>query len=419
MFKEMKRKFLLLNMVIITFLMVLSFTVIFIFMRSNITASISSDLVEIENHYQDYFYRKFSSYLGPNTNEKAYTNDFYFVADISKKSKIGLFSLDNGFDAVLKSELIVTSMDLTSKNGYFSRDGSIFAFKKTNIDDEYIRLIVLDVTNKIHVIDQLFLNLMIVGGVMTFFIFLISNFFTNKSLRPIEAAFNKQRQFISDASHELKTPLSVMKTNLDIVLNNKDTLVADQKKWLDYVGNEITGMSNLINQLLCLTKVEQIKEVDTFEKVNFSDIVNSVILSMEVIAFEKNIFVGEIISDDIYVVGNYDELKRLVMILFDNAIKYCNTGGKIVIELTNNHLLIGNTGTIINKDECEAVFQRFYRANKERERKSGSYGLGLSIASSTCEKHNFTIKAFPESDMTIFKVNFKSVANKGNILSKT
>ncbi len=412
MFDKIKRDFLLLNMGIISILMLFVCFFIYLSMRFNVYSQISDEMVQIEQDYNSYYaLSHISGLISGDEFEQKYKNKKMFIVDLNSNEDVTYYIRFNFDDLATMSQISVECLESGMDKGYIKADGRYYYFSKIFFKNNIQRLLVLDVTDRMLVLQELLVNIMLIGGVSLFVIFIISNFFTNKSVAPIEEAFKKQKNFISDASHELKTPLAVVKTNLEVLMDS-DNLTREDRKWLKIANDEINQMSKMINEFLYLAKMENKSELMVDSIVDFSSIVNGVLLSLEAIAFEKHVVFEEKIQDDVFVKGGHDELKRLIIILVDNAIKYCNPGGQVYVSLiahgNNGSFIIKNTGTVIDLNDRNIIFERFYRANKERERGSQSYGIGLSIAKGTCEKHGFTIKAYPEVDKTCFKVSFKT-----------
>ncbi len=413
MFKKIKRDFLILNMTIISILMILVCIYIYVSMRYNMLSQINKEMYQVEQSYKSYYsIARLKSAITQSPEEME--EEFLFIVDVASDNSVNYINSNNFEDVELIQELTHICMGIDNDKGIVKYEDRYYFFSKLYFEDFATRLIVLDVSDKMFVLHQLLLNLILIGTVSLVLIFLMSNFFTNKSMKPIEIAFDKQKHFISDASHELKTPLAVVKTNLD-VLNKSENLDVDDKKWLTYATEEVDQMSKMVNEFLYLAKMDSAGKIANETIIDFSSIINGVILTMEAIAFEKHIIINENIKDDVFIRGSQDGIKRLIVILVDNAIKYCNENGEIDIILetngNNGSFVIKNTGTVIDAKDKDVIFEKFYRANKERERQSHSYGIGLSIAKSTCENHGFTIKAYPENDRTCFKIAFKTLVN--------
>ena len=225
---------------------------------------------------------------------------------------------------------------------------------------------------------------MLVSLVVFFF---ISKRFAKIAVTPVEKAWEQQKQFLADASHDLKTPLTVILANNNIVSAHKNDTVESQMKWIESTSEEANRMSDLINKMLELAKSEATKEELKFGEINLSEVVENSILQFEVVAFEKNIEIESGIQPDIIVKTHAPTFSKVLEILFDNAIKYSEENGKISIALYQSskkvYFTINNKGEHIKSDELPHIFERFYRTNKER--KAGGHGLGLSLAKKKCD----------------------------------
>jgi signal transduction histidine kinase len=231
---------------------------------------------------------------------------------------------------------------------------------------------------------------LLISGVSIIFLYMVSMLLTHWMLKPVQETFDHQKQFISDASHELKTPLSVIAANADVLEREQG-----QSKWLGYIKAEIMRMNKLVEQFLTLAKLEDQQAALVFSEVNFGECILSVLLPFESRAFEENIDLCYEVSQSCFVKGDEDSLKQLAAILIENAFKYCEQNGTIKVELlqTGNSVqfFVFNTGKWISEDEKKLIFQRFYRADRSRSSKKGSYGLGLSIADAIVKNHRGVI----------------------------
>lgn len=244
-----------------------------------------------------------------------------------------------------------------------------------------------DFSSETRTLRNLLIILILVGFVAMALAMFIGLITVNNAIRPIEESYNKQKQFVADASHELKTPLTTINTNIDVLLSHGESTIGDEKKWLMYIKNEATRMSKLTNDLLYLARLDHDENL-MLSEVSFSESIQSILLTMEAVAFENNITVEENIRENVVVKAASDKLKQLVMILMDNALKYTPTHGKVTVSLTVGKeavLKIRNTGDGIDKEDMKQIFERFYRSDKSRTRESGGYGLGLAIAKAITE----------------------------------
>ena len=213
-------------------------------------------------------------------------------------------------------------------------------------------------------------------------IFLISLALSGIAVNPVKVAWNKQKQFVANASHELKTPLTVILANNNIMMSHKDSTVEDEIKWLQSTEEEAQHMKKLIDHMLFLAKSDAESSKTELTKVNVSEVIEAASLNLEPIAFEKGILLDCEIEPDIIADSNETMLNQLSHILIDNAVKYSASDGIVNIKLykRNDKLIfsVNNKGNVISKEELAHIFDRFYRAEKSRTTKG--YGLGLSIA---------------------------------------
>lgn len=244
----------------------------------------------------------------------------------------------------------------------------------------------------------------LIFSILELLIIIGSKYLTTWLIKPVKESFDKQKQFIADASHELKTPLSV-------IVASSEAIDVDEKnsKWLKNIEYETNRMNLLISKLLSLAKSEQRKKVRLVNN-NLSKIVELSLLTFEGRAYEKDIKFNYDIEDNIFMLMDEDSIKELVEILLDNAIKHSKKKGTINLSLKKDGqiiLLVENEGKAIPKGEEEKIFERFYRVDKARSRKDNRYGLGLAIAKNIVLLHKGKIKASSMDGITTFQVTFK------------
>ena len=209
--------------------------------------------------------------------------------------------------------------------------------------------------------------------------------------KPIKNAFNKQKQFISNASHELKTPLSIISANADVIQQELDS------PWVNNIKSQTNRMSVLVEDMLTLAKMDEGNSNLKTEKFNLSDEVLSSSLPFDALAFEKGKTLVIDVQPDINYNGNKESVNQIVNILLDNAIKHASDKGEIFVYLHKEkgkiELSVSNTGSSIPSNQANKVFERFYRGDSSRTRETGGSGLGLSIAKSVADANKWKISA--------------------------
>ena len=225
----------------------------------------------------------------------------------------------------------------------------------------------------------------------------VSVLLSHWATRPVEKAWKQQRQFLSDASHELKTPLTVILSNAELL---EQTELPDKPaRWTDNILSEAGRMRSLVEEMLTLARADNMVRTAVMAEVSLSDVAADCALAFEPVAFEAGKPLEYQIADGTLVLGDGDKLRQLISILLDNAIKYGADGGTITLSLQKTdrqaRLTVSNPGDPIPPEQLGRLFERFYRADVSRGEKSG-FGLGLPIARTIAEEHKGTLRA--ESD---------------------
>ena len=245
---------------------------------------------------------------------------------------------------------------------------------------------------------------LLVGALALGGFFVISLMLSGLALKPAEEAWEQQRRFVADASHERKTPLTVILTNTGILLAHSGDTIAQQQKWVEYIRDEAQRMRALVEDLLFLAKSDAGKETSPVTApVDVSELTWSALLPFEPVAFEQGVEMESEIADQLTVQGNADQLRRLVAILLDNAVKYAGNDGRVKLVLSRPErggvcLTVHNTGPAIPPEHLPHLFERFYRADDSRARTSGGYGLGLAIAKRIVDGHGGSITVSSRED---------------------
>ncbi|MBQ7972981.1 MAG: HAMP domain-containing histidine kinase [Lachnospiraceae bacterium] len=230
----------------------------------------------------------------------------------------------------------------------------------------------------------LFRYTLVFGGVALVLFFFLSVFLARKIVNPLEESYKKQKQFISDAGHELKTPVSVVSANAELLSRE----IGDNQ-WLRNIQYENERMGMLVSQLLNLARTENV--TPQMERLDLSHLVAGEVLPFESVAFEKGLVLNSNITDGIGVEGNSAQLKQIVSILLDNAIRHSQKQGEVHVSLKKEHgyakFSVINQGDEISVEQREQIFERFYRVDTARNGEDKHYGLGLAIAKAIATSH--------------------------------
>ena len=261
-------------------------------------------------------------------------------------------------------------------------------------------IVIIDISNDMSLIKNLFTISVIIIIFSLIFVFIFTFYFSKWAIKPVRNAFENQQRFISDASHELKTPLKVISANADVLESE-----IGSNKWLNNIKSQSTVMNELVHDLLDLAKFEETADDMVLTEFNLSNLVLNKALEFDCTAFEAGKIFEQDIQPDIMYSGNEDSIIHLVTILIDNAIKHSNENGLIRVTLAtegNKKILqVYNTGNSIRNNEMDKIFNRFYRSDESRNRATGGYGLGLSIAKSIVDAHNGNISVKGEENKWI------------------
>lgn len=248
------------------------------------------------------------------------------------------------------------------------------------------------------------------AGAMALF-WAISRKLSAIAARPMEEAIRREKQFVADASHDLKTPLSVILANNAILMENPDAPAGTLARWLDSTQLAAKRMQQLIGEMLTLAEAEQPDAPLTLEPIDLADIAMKAALELESVAFEKNVTLDTDLPEKCVIRGNADYLLRIVTSLLENALKYEPAGGQVILALTQSKrktvLSVRNPGSRIPEEDLPHVFDRFYRSDKSRTNSQGSFGLGLAITKEMTQRLGGSVTAASsEAEGTTFRVLF-------------
>ena len=263
-------------------------------------------------------------------------------------------------------------------------------------DDLFTEIVVADISADIAFLTNLFRMSVAITVASLLIVFIFSYYLSRWAIKPVKTALENQRRFISDASHELKTPLAVISANADVLESE-----IGSNKWLSNIKNQADDMSSLVFDLLDLAKIDETADEIVVSEFDLSNVVLSKSLEFECTAFESGKTFEQNIKDGLKYKGNEEAIKHLVTILIDNAIKHSDEKGMIRVTLTSSGnkkiFQVYNTGNGIRNSEKDKIFERFYRSDESRSKSTGGYGLGLSIAKAITDAHGGTISVDSEA----------------------
>jgi signal transduction histidine kinase len=386
--KKLRIKFVCIMMVVVTAMLIVIFGLVLHFMKANLEENSIQMLRNIANDPLHH--------MGPGRPNEP-----------PEEMRLPYFTLEIGSDG----ELISTGgdyYDLSDED--FLREmmeAALSSGEHTGIIEQYNlrflravtpvsqRLVFADISSELATMDSLIKTCVLIG-VMSFLAFLIlSVFLAYWAVKPVDKAWRQQKQFVSDASHELKTPLTVIMTNAEL-LRSTDYDEASKRQFTENILQMTKQMRNLVTGLLELARVDNGKVKSTITDLNFSELVSEAVLPFEPLYFEKGLSLHCHIENDIRLKGSKSHLRQVLEILLDNAMKYAAPQASVEVSLKRQGLhcilSVANPGEPISEDDLKNIFKRFYRTDKARSA-NGSYGLGLAIAESIIEEHKGKIWA--------------------------
>ena len=380
MFKEMHLKFLLIPLILVGALLAITFSTIF-------SITYSSTTTDTEKALE-------SGSLSTDNGR------FYYV----KVFDNGTIEYSSNLSSMTDDEKNAFKANLTADEGKFTYNDISYAYIKKNqtLEDESKVTVytILDWTERRNTLVTLgstliivfFVSLLVLGG--------LSYILAYSATQPVKEAFNKEKELLAHASHELKTPITVAKTNLDLVLSDPSQTVAENMRWLEGAKYQIDRMNSLILQMLELSRLERNDYYAEKTDLNISTLIEGILLSFEAGCYESNKRFVSSLQPDVYYNCNKVETEKLVTILVDNAIKYTPNGGEICVTLAktlkNISIKVTNTGDGIPPELIDKIFDRFYKLDESHKEAGKSFGLGLSIAKLISQSMGGDIKCYSE-----------------------
>lgn len=319
----------------------------------------------------------------------------YFTVELTKDNV--LVDVDTGqIAAVNKSEAVKLAKELSAAGKQKGYTGN-YKYLATEQADGNMLYVFLDCTRDLSSIRQFFEISVLVSVIGAAAIFVLVVLLSRRAIRPIEESYRKQKEFITNASHELKTPLAVIRSCTDVLAMEEDE---GNKKWIDGISSEVTKLSALVNDLVGLSRMDE--GTDRLQKEDFdlSTTVSETLEPFALSAESREIGFSKTIEEGVHYRGDEKLLRQLVSILADNAVKYTPAGGKIQFSLKRSgrhcKLVAENTAEGLPAGRQERLFDRFYRGDESHSSKKQGFGIGLSMARAIVGAHGGKIEAVAE-----------------------
>ncbi|MDE6189309.1 MAG: HAMP domain-containing histidine kinase [Clostridia bacterium] len=317
-------------------------------------------------------------------------NNDKFIYIFVDEGKLSPLYLEDAFTEEEINEVIekITEGKIVG-NKFSTKSGKRYMFEKSIsrlTEKETVKYVLIDYTDTHQTLSTLAATLGCISVISMMAILAFYYFYAAKAIQPVKQSFARQQELIANASHELKTPLTIVRTNLELIGSDPSATVEDNKKWLESAEYQVGRMHTLILDMLELTKFEATNTSVERTPLEVNDIVEGMMLSFEATCYEKSISLSFSARETLKVIANKTEIEKLTSILLDNAIKYTPHGGKIKVDISRQRknvvLSFYNTGEGISPEDIKNIFNRFFKADLSHKETSNSFGLGLSIAQS-------------------------------------
>lgn len=396
MIKRLRFKFVCINMAIVTAMLYVIFSLIIFFMGLGMQ-------IQNRNMMQNILENAFR----PDWEMRDWREDWrpFFIVRIGPRGELAAF--DGSFFEEIEENQVRSiareAMELEGESGTLVKQK--LRFQKRDTPNGRI-IAFSDMSAEMRTMENLIRTCLFIG-IISFLSFLVISYLLARwAVRPVETAWNQQRQFVADASHELKTPLTVIMTNAEL-LQSPTYDESQRRGMLDSILTMSYQMRGLVESLLELARVDNGGTKMAFQELDLSELVSEGLLPFEPVYFEKDLLLESAIEAGIRVKGSASHLRQVLDILLDNGAKYTIPGSRVLVKLhrQGSHVLlsVANPGEAISREDLKNIFKRFYRIDKARAM-NHSYGLGLSIADSIVREHKGKIWAESGNGINTFFV---------------
>ena len=313
----------------------------------------------------------------------------FFIVRVEESGDATYISTDfvASIDADTAVEYANKALSKRSDEGYIGN----YRYAKIDNSGETV-LIFLNASRELQFARTLCLLTIEISLASLILVFILVVIFSKKAIRPIENNIKQQKQFITDASHELKTPLAVIRANTEM-----SQMINGEDEWSVSTMKQIDHMSGLIANLVMISKAQELEDTTEMAEIDASEVVNNTVKTFEPVAMQSDITLENKVSEGVTITADASKIMQLTTILLDNSIKYCDGKGTVRVELVPQRRGLRLTVSNSYKDganvDCNKFFERFYREDKSHNIDKGGYGIGLSIAENICRQYNGDIRA--------------------------
>lgn len=404
MIKRLRIKFICINMAIVAAMLLVIFGMVLHFTRENLEAQSTRTMQSILERDQTRLWR-------PGEMLEEVQLPFFYVS-VSRTGE--LTAVSGGYydlsDRAAILEIILLACETDAETGLLRQYNLRFCKKNTLFGQS---IVFVDISSELATMKSLVKSCVVIGFLSLSAFLLLSFLLSRWATRPVEQAWNQQRQFVADASHELKTPLTVIMTNAEL-LQSPEHPPEEHAQFASSILTMSQQMRGLVESLLELARVDNGTAKMDFVELDFSELVSDGLLPFEPVYFEKGLTLASEIPEGIRVKGSPAHLKQVLDILLDNGAKYSSPEGTVTVTLRRqgSHCLlsVSSPGEAIGKENLKNIFKRFYRIDKARSM-NHSYGLGLSIADSILQAHGGKIWAESAGGFNTFYVQLTALGS--------
>lgn len=336
-----------------------------------------------------------------NDNQKIKRQEYDYSTSVVLKNK-NIMVLSNSLEETADKDILSMTQELQkSEKRFGSIDDYIYVVRTLRSGNTVY--IFVDNKEALQNSKQFFIVSIFIFLLSVIAFTIISYYLSRWMIKPSEKAIKNQKIFVANISHDLKTPITIIRANADLIENE-----VKNKKSIKYIQQETEKLNHLVNEMLTLTRIDNTISKENFKSFNFGDSLFDVVLPFESIAYEKGIRFNINIDEVTDYFGDESNIQKLAEILIDNAMSYTTKGGIVDVDAYENSktvtLSVTNTGEPISDEKKVEIFDRFYRASKSRESTGNHYGLGLSIANTIVKKHNGKISIESKNGKNTFTV---------------